>query len=67
MEAKGMPEAEATAESEVAATTREDSPAEGGGGPGTAGKAASLKSSMKIRYESGFNIIQTVVLSIYFF
>ena len=38
-----MPEAEATAESEAAATTREVSPAEGGGGPGTAGKAASLK------------------------
>ena len=43
MEAEGMPEAEATAESEAAATTREVSPAEGEGGPGTAGKAASLK------------------------
>jgi len=43
IEAEGMPEAEATAESEAAATTREVSPAEGGGGPGTAGKAASLK------------------------
>jgi hypothetical protein len=38
-EAEGMAEAEAMAESVAAATSWEDSPAEGGGGPGTAGKA----------------------------
>ena len=59
MEAEGMPEAEATAESEAAATTWEVSPAGGGGSPGVAGKAASLKlleeNSQRIRIQFHFN------------